>query len=205
MVDKEKFIEEEALGYNIYIIAKNFPLTEPMRQYVWEKLSKIERFHNHIFTVHVTLEIQKLEHVATIVCHFNTFNVKVEGRSTDMYASIDKAIDRMQMLFRKWKDRIQDYQKKPLEQVDVTVNVYRRPYDELKDINAEIEEISSAWKIGKVISTEKRPLKTLTMEEAVMKLELSGEPFLLFKDEVDVKFKVIYRREDGNYAIVQAE
>ncbi len=206
MVDKEKFAQEDALGYNIFIHGRNFEVTEPVRLYVWNKLSKIERFHNHIFHVYVTLEIQRLEHVVDIVCHFNHFTVRVEGRSSDMYASIDKAIDKLQKLFRKWKGRIQDYNKKSLRSIDLTVNVYRRPYNDLEDINAQIEEKNSKdWIPGKVIATESRPLKMLTLDEAIMKMELSSDPFMIYRDEVDQKLKVIYRREDGNYGIIQAE
>lgn len=207
MVDKKKFAEEEALGYDIQIVAKNFQLTEPMRQHIWQKLTKIERFHNHIFRVHVNLEIRKLEHDCTIICHFNHFQAKVEASSTDMYASIDRAIQKLQTLFRKWKGLIQDFNKKPLKAVDMTVNVFRRPPENPTDeINAEIEVANlKEWMPGKVVKTEMKPLKLLKTEEAIMKMELSGEHFMLYRDETDRKLKVIYRYSDENYGIIQAE
>lgn len=206
MTDKEKFAAEDALGYNIFIIAKNFELTEPIRKYVWDKLAKVEKFHQHIYSMYVSLEIQRLEHAAVIVCHFNHFKLKVEARSTDIYASIDRAIDDMEKLFSRWKSKIQDYAKKPLHEVDMTVNVYRRPQNELEEINAEIEAANNKpWEPGRVIAKETRPLKTLTIEEAIIKIELSGDHFLLYRDEADRKLKIIYRREDQNYGIIQAE
>jgi putative sigma-54 modulation protein len=92
----------------------------------------------------------------------------------------------------------------------MVVNVYRRPYNELEEINAEIEAQSSVSKVNaltppKVISTDKRPLKTLTHQEAIMKMELSGDPFLVFKGEEDQKLRVIYKRNDGNYGIMLPE
>lgn len=206
MVDKEKFIQEDALGYTIYIVARNFELTDPIKNYVWAKLAKMERYHQHIYKVYVTLEIQRSEHCAVIVCHFNHFQLKVEARSTDIYASIDRAIDDMEKLFGKWKDKIQDYTKKPLHEIDMIVNVHRRPHDEVGEINAEIELANKkSWEPGKVIATDTQPLKTLTTEEAIVKIELSGDHFLLYRDEADRKLKVIYRREDQNYGIIQAE
>jgi len=207
MVDKEKFAEEDSLGYNVSIIGKNFQLTEPMRQHVWDKLAKIERFHSHIMDVHVILDIQKLEHVCTITCHFNHIKVKVESRSTDMYASIDRSIQKLQNLFRKWKGRIQDYHKRPMNAVDMVVNVYRRPpVDDVEEINQEIDaENLKNWMPGKVLATESQVLKSLTMDEAIMKMELSQDPFMLYRDEVDKKLKVIYRREDEHYGVIEAE
>ncbi len=207
MVDKDKFAEEEALGYNIYVIGKNFQLTEPMRKHVWDKLVKIERFHNHIMDVHVVLEIQKMDHVCVITCHFNHFKVKVEAQSTDMYASIDRAIQKLQAQFRKWKSKLQDYHNKPTSMVDLAVNVYRRPpMDPTEEVNEAIEvENLKDWLPHKVIANESQMLKTLTTEEAIMKMELSQDPFMLYRDEIDKSLKLIYRRDDEQYGIIQAE
>ncbi len=207
MVDKEKFAEEESLGYNIYIIGKNFQLTEPMRKHVWDKLTKIERFHNHIMDVHVTLEIEKVEHVCVITCHFNHLKVKVEARSTDMYASIDRAIQKLQTLFRKWKGKLQDYHNKPVHMVDLSVNVHRRPdVDPTEEVNEAIEmENLKDWMPHKIIANETQVMKTLTTAEAIMKMELSQDGFMLYRDEVDKSLKLIYRREDKHYGIIQAE
>jgi len=207
MVDKEKFAEEEELGYNIYIVARNFQLTDPMRQHVWDKLVKIERFHNHIMDVHVTLEIQKVEHVCVITCHFNHFKVKVEARSTDMYASIDKAMQKLQRLFRKWKGKLQDYHRKPINMVDTIVNVYHHPpQDATEEVNEEIEaENLKDWTPGKVLATESHLVKELSTDRAIMKMELSDDQFMLFKDESDKKLKLIYKRKDQNYGVIEAE
>src|SRR5579863_4439143 len=139
MVDVSKFDEEESLGYSIDIVGRNIEVTETMRAYIWNKIGKIERFHNHIMYAHIALELQKLEHFCTIVLKFNHLKIKVQASSTDMYVSIDEAINRLQAVIAKYKSRIQDHHKKSLSAVDMEVNVIRRPYDDLADFNAEIE------------------------------------------------------------------
>lgn len=210
MVNKDKFAEEEALGYNISIIGRHIQVTEAMKQYAWDKLSKIERFHNHIMDVHVTMDIQKLEHSVTIIVKFDHFKVKSHAITTDMYVSIDQAIDRLQKQFRRWKERIQDHSKKKLSVVDMKVNVLQRPYNEVDEFNAVIEsevkeERAKNMVPGKIIGEETLPMKQLTSDEAIMKMELSGDNFLIYRSEEDQKVKVIYRRNDGNYGIVQPE
>jgi putative sigma-54 modulation protein len=210
MVDVSKFEEEDALGYSIDILGRNIEVTETMRVYIWNKISKIERFHNHIMYVQITLELQNLEHFCTIVLKFNHFKIKVQSSSTDMYASIDEAIHRLQSILARYKSRIQDHHKKALSAIDMEVNVLRRPYDELADINAQIEAENSKSEITvynppKVIGKETKPLKILTLDEAIMKIELSGDQFLTFRGEEDNKLKVIYRRKDGNYGLIFLE
>jgi len=210
MVDKNKFAEEEALGYRIEIVGRNIQVTEPMRKYAWDKLSKIERFHNHIFYVHATLEMQKLEHACIIVVKFDHFKIKVQAVSSDMYASIDRAVDKLQALTRKYKSRIQDHHRKKLSVIDMQVNVVQRPYDELSDINSEIDAVTQKlnadrMQVPKIIGNEVQKLKTLNLDEAMMKMDLSGDHFLIFRSEEDLKLKVLYLRSDGNYGLIQPE
>jgi len=210
MVDKSKFKEEESLGYRVDIIGRNVEITEPIRAYVWDKLSKVERFHNHIMHVHMTLEIQKVEHTCVIILKIDHTQVKCQASSTDMYASIDRAIDKLQSLLSRYKSRLQDHHNKKLSIIDMQVNVLERPYNEVEAINAEIEENNIKSKIAeyhsaKIIGTETKPLKMLTIEESMMKMDLSGDDFLIFRCEEDQKLKVLYRRTDGNYGLIQPE
>jgi len=209
MTNKNKFSEEN--GYNIQINGRHVQVTEAMKQHARTKLSKLERFHNHIMDVHVTMDIQREEHIVTIIVKLDHFKIKSHAVSTDMYASIDQAVERLQKQVYRWKDRIQDHTSKKLSSVDLKVNVLQRPYpDELDEINAEIEAKANQQRMkelmpGQVIGQETIPLKTLLIGEAVMKMELSGDHFLLYRAEEDRKIKVIYRRKDGNYGIIQAE
>jgi putative sigma-54 modulation protein len=209
MVDKEKFAEQEAaLGYRLTILGRNVYVTEAMKSHAFDKLSKIDRFHNHIMDLHVTLDIQKLDHSCVIILSFDHFRVKVSASSTDMYASIDKAVDKLQSKIRRWKSRIQDHHKKALSATDMQINVLQRPFDTLDEINAEIENsnnLANEYRVPKIIGADTRPLKMLTTEEAIMKMELSDDNFMIFRGEEDQKLKVIYRRRDDNYGIILPE
>lgn len=207
MINK-KFSEEP--GYHIQINGRHVQVTDAMKQYAESKLSKIEHFHNHIMDIHVTMDIQRIEHSVTIIVKFEHFKIKSHASSTDMYVSIDQAVNKLQKQLCRWKDKMQDHSNKKLSEIDIQVNVLQRPYEELEEINEEIEfEIrqheAEELVPGHVIGTETIRLKYLLTAEAVMKMELSGDHFLVYRSEEDRKIKVIYRRNDGNYGIIQAE
>jgi putative sigma-54 modulation protein len=126
-----------------------------------------------------------------------------------MYASIDKAVEKLQSKIRRWKSRIQDHHKKAAKVIDMQVNVLKRPFDLTEEVNAEIENENNKELVAeythKIIGNDKRPLKTLSAEEAVMKMELSDDHFMIFRAEEDKKLKVIYRRNDGHYGIILPE
>lgn len=210
MVDKAKFLEGEEQGYRITILGRHVLVTDAMKNYAIEKLSKIDRFHNHVIDMHVTMDIQKLEHSVTVVLHFNHFKIKVGTASTDMYVSIDKAVEKMQSQLRRWKGKIQDHHKRSTSVVDLPVSVLQRPYTDLDEINDDIEMANREaaiedYRSPEIIGNETRPMKILTAEEAIMKMELSCDNFMLFRGEEDNKIKVIYRRDDGNYGIILPE
>ncbi len=197
--------------YNITIIGRSVLVTDAMKAHAQDKLSKIERFHNHIMNIQVKMDIEHLTHKVVIIAKFDHFKVKAEAESTDMYASIDLAIDRMQRQLRRWKEQIQSHSQKKLSTVDLDVLFFKNPYaKEIAEFNAEIEEenarkAKSKLELPHVTGRKTIPLKELSIDEAVMKLELSKDHFLLYRSEEDRKLKVMYRREDGNYGIIQPE
>ncbi len=208
MSNNSKFPEET--GYNIQINGLHVQVTDAMKQHAQVKLAKIERFHSHIMDVHVTMDIQKIEHSVTIVVKFDHMKIKSHASSSDMYVSIDQAVARLQKQISRWKEKLQTHQNKKLTFTDIKVNVIQRPYDELEEINFEIDEgekkeIEKRMMPGHVIGEKVIPLKDLSMDEAIMKMELSGDPFLLYRAQEDLKIKVMYRRKDGNYGIIHTQ
>lgn len=195
-------------GYTIYIVGKHIELTEAIRTYVWEKLSRIEKIADHIIDVHVVLDAQKLEKTCSILMDFIRFHIKVSVGRENLYEAIDKAVDRVIKLIRRYKTKLQSYRNKDLSTVDIHVNVIKPLQDDLKAINDDIEAENAKqerqrYELHKIVSKETLPLKMLTQDEAVMKMEITSEPFMIFKSEEDQKIKIIYRREDENYGIVQ--
>lgn len=207
MVKTNKFANE---GYTLYIVGKHIEITDAIRNYVWDKLSRIERIADHIIDVHVVLDAQKLEKTCSILMNFIRFQIKVQVGKDNMYEAIDKATDRVTKLIRRYKTKLQSYRSKHLSTVDIHVNVIEPLKDDLSAINDDIEAENAKTKderyqLHRVVAKETMPMKTLTQDEAIMKMEITSEPFMIFRSEEDQKVKVIYRREDENYGLVQIQ
>lgn len=209
MTGRDNCDSKDPLDCNIQIIGRNVLVTPAMKQYAMDKLAKIERFQNHIMDIHVTMDIEHLDHTVTLIIKFDHFKIKSGAKTKDMYASVDLAISRFQEQLRRWKDRMQDHGKKKKEMTDMEVSLLERPYSDLDEFNSEIIEESSkkteVFSIGEITGRKTILLKELNKEEAVMKMELSSDNFLLYRSEEDKKLKVIYRRKDGSYGIIQPE
>ncbi|MES2274214.1 MAG: ribosome-associated translation inhibitor RaiA [Chlamydiota bacterium] len=207
MPKTNKFANE---GYTIYVVGKHIEITDAIRNYVFEKLSKVERIADQIIDVTVTLDAQKLEQSCSILMNFIHFHIKVSASTDNLYSAIDKAIDRLVSLIRRYKTKLQSHRNKDLTTVDIHVNIIQALKDDVKAINDEIEAENiiaeeDRYKLHQVVARETMPLKTLTQDEAIMKMEITDDTFLIYRSEEDQKLKVIYRRKDRNYGLVQVQ
>lgn len=200
---KAKALEFVDAGYDIQITGRHVAVTEPMKDYAMEKVSKLDRFVNRIIDVNVIMDIQKLDHRVEIILKVGGMKIVSRATTTDMYVSIDQAVDKLEAQILRYKSKIQDYHAKGRAAEEMNVNVVS-PGEIAEDLDLDQEDSALArFKPHTVVKQETRPLKTLTYEEAVMKMELSHDPFMIFKNEVDQKLNVIYRRKDDNYGIIE--
>jgi putative sigma-54 modulation protein len=200
----------QGTDYNLSITAKHTETTDGLKSYLIGKLSKIEKLTPHIIDIHVKFEVQKIHHTVLITMKFSHFLVTAHATSTDLYASIDMAVDKMTLKLRKWKSKIQEHNAKKLSSIEVPVTVFEKEQEELNAINDAIEE-ETAMKAAmllsepKVVKSKLRQLKILTLQEALLKMDLSDDNFLVYRSEEDQKLKVLYRRRDQSYGLLQPE
>lgn len=198
-------------AYDITVTGRNVLVTEAMKNYAMEKISKIERFSHRIIDVAVIMDIQKLQHRVNILCWVNNLKVKASASSDNMYASIDKAVDKLIEQLLKHKNRVQDHQSTTHEDIAMNEEVYSPlSDDELLDYNEDIaeeydKELFEAYRPHKVVSRESKPVKILNLDEAILKMDISGDYFMIFYNEATRQINVIYRRSDGNYGIVETQ
>lgn len=201
----EKVFQDD--GLTIHIYGKSVLVTEPMKQYAIEKISKASKINHQMIHVHCTLDIQKIESHVSLLMTFSHFKVKVEAVTDEMYAAIDKASDKLAQVLRKWKGKILHNHHRPpvIEEAEEKVI---EPFEE-QDLEIYNQEIVSQEKreyvMPKIVATKTHPIKTLTPSEAMMKLELLDEKFLIFRSQEDLKIKVLYRLDDGNYGLINPQ
>lgn len=80
-------------------------ITEPLRDYVNEKMSRLERHFDKITNVQVTLEVEKLRQKAEATLHVAGGEVVANAEHTDMYAAIDLLTDKLDRQLIKFKEK----------------------------------------------------------------------------------------------------
>jgi len=203
-------LKQESQDFPISITGRHVLITDAMKEYAKEKLLKLDHLSKDILDIHVTMDIQRQEHRVDVMIKAGRFVVKTHASTQDMYASIDKAVDKLLARLGKYKSKMQMHHAKPLSVVDMEVNVIKSgAFSDLEEINEAIEDANRKLAVDEfshqIVSQDTLPLKTLTSDEAVMKMDLSGDSFMVFRSEEEQKIKVIFRRDDGHYGLVSPE
>ena len=203
MSRKSKAAEFENDTYAVEVIGRNVAITDALRDYAIEKVSKLERFSERIIDALVTMDVQKVGCRVDIILQATHIRIKSHAICEEMYAAIDKAVHKIATQLVRYKDRLHDYQTKDISSVDMKVAVLRSELDsDLDDIK---ERLIEKYRPHKVVNKKTIPLKTLSNGEALMKLDLSGDVFLIYRSEETQDIRVMYRRDDGDFGVIETK
>lgn len=173
------------------ISGKNIEITEALRNNTIKKLSKLEKFFNTDTDVYVTMSVEKNRHIVEVTIPFNGVVLRAEESSEDMYASIDKVIDVLERQIRRHKTRL----KKRLYDGAIKTEYFEKTNKQ--DVEEEGE--------FKIVRCKKFAIKPMTVEEAILQMNLLGHQFFVFTNAENEETNVVYKRKDGNYGLIEPE
>jgi|CZCB01.1.fsa_nt_gi putative sigma-54 modulation protein len=183
---------KELADMGITVSGQNVEVTPALRAYAEKKLKKMERFfEGRPVDVEVVLKVQRELHVADVTIQAGAFLARGQGRTDDMYNSINVAIDRIERQIRKFKTKINRRMRKLGEQV-------------IADVPTGAVEVEEAGE-PRVVKTKRFDVKPMSVEEAIMQMELLDHDFFVFRDDASGNVNVVYRRNDGNYGLIEPE
>ncbi|MBN2329730.1 MAG: ribosome-associated translation inhibitor RaiA [Candidatus Omnitrophica bacterium] len=186
----------EVFAVQLSIVGRNIEVTEAIKDYVEKRLQKLKKYFPYVVDVHVVLYTQKINQTVEITILANRFTIHGEERSPDLYASIDMVIDKMDAQLKKYKERlIQKHQRQQRKEEALKLNISVFEREELEESNPEPE----------VIHTQRLAIKPMSVDEAVMQMDLINQDFLVFRNAASDGVNVLYRRKDGQYGLIEPE
>jgi len=94
---------------NLNITGHHVEVTPALREYVTGKVDKVIRHFDHVTSVHVILTVEKLVQKAEITLHVKGKDIFADSSDADLYAAIDKLIDKLDRQVLKYKDKNSDH------------------------------------------------------------------------------------------------
>jgi putative sigma-54 modulation protein len=169
------------------IKGRNIDITPALRQHAEKKIGKLVRFFAPEAPVdgQVVLRIQGDEHVAEVTISINGLLLRGEEESSDMYASIDGVVEKLERQIHKYKTRIT-----------------RKIRGEKPYLPSDKQEVQVK---DQVVRTKRFQSKPMPLEEAIMQMELLGHDFFVFRNADNDEVNVLYKRRDGRYGLLEPE
>ena len=171
------------------ITGKNIVVTDAIRNAIETKLRRMDKYFviNEDVEAKVLIRTYKNAQKIEITIFTKMMDFRVEVKDDDLYAAVDLAIDKLEGQMRKLKTKLDRRHRESLGRAIAFENFI----SEQDDSNDE------------VVIVKELDLSPMDMEEAITKMEALDHSFFVYLDSEDEKVSVLYRREDGNYGVLQ--
>lgn len=167
--------------------------SDALKSYAEEKLERVNKYIDEPVVAQVFMTVEKIRHCAEVTITAKGITIKASEETNDMYSAIDAVVDKIERQLRRYKERIKDH-KPASESLDRQV---KKSIVAAESIDQQLEPV--------VIRSKTFPIKPMSVDEAVMQMDLLHKDFLVFTDSVTDSINVVYRRKDGNYGLIEPQ
>jgi len=184
------------------ITFRNFEASDSLKEYAQEKVERVKKYLDRAGEAHVVLSLERHLHHADITLHSGAFVLRGREKSEDMYASIDLAMDKIERQLRRYKEKLKNHHARNFEHHQRTaLNQMRVRHDV---VSMPEPENSSTGSGSRVVRTSEFLVHPMTVDDAVMQMDLMNNDFLVFTNAESQEMNVLYRRKDGHYGLIEA-
>jgi len=187
----------------ITIEGKNIELTKALKDYVTEKLTRLQNHYETIIKDHeitVKLSVEKnpritKNNITEVTISLDGKIIRSEQATEDMYASIDTVVDKLDRQIQKYKAK----HYRSLQHGD-RLNL---PTDLVTESLVNGNSNGKDHSEGKIIKSKKFKLHPMTPEEASHHLDMIDHNFYVFINASTTQINTLYLRKDGNYGLIE--
>jgi putative sigma-54 modulation protein len=185
----------------VTVTVRHEEVTEALRDYAQRKIESLHLDYPRILEAKAILDVHKKRHVAEIILFCaNHITIQASTEGEDMYAALDETAAKIARRMRKQKTRLLK-KKRPHRNESI------RHLDESVFTEAVLDhpEESEHDPEPVILHREAYRLRTMFKEDAIMELELSDRPFVLYRSARRGCLTIVYRRNDGEYASIDID
>jgi len=159
------------------------------KDYVQERLKKLEKYIDNPVDARVILSVEKFRNTAEINLMADGLNLNGKEEEKDMHAAIDNAVEKIERQLKRRKEKIRGFKSDSSRSDESGDEALLEESEDMPDL--------------KVVETRKIVLKPMSIEDAVMEMETSKNRFVIYRDSLSENVCIIYRREDGKFSLTE--
>jgi ribosomal subunit interface protein len=177
---------------SLRISGKNMNIGEALRSHAAERVGAVAgKFFDGGVSGHMTLTPDGTGYRADCNLHLTSGMIlQADGRAQDPYAAVDQSIDRIEKRLRRYKSRLKSHHDHDGGKAEIVPSYVLEAPDQELDAPA---EFSAA-----VIAESTTQLMRRSVSQAVLDLDLTGAPVIVFRHASTGRLNIVYRRNDQN-------
>jgi len=178
---------------NVEITGRHVVITPAIRAYILKRLRKFVKIFGDDISFHVILDVEKERQAAEVLLKSRLLSLAGKGSTDDMYSSIMLAIEKLERQALKHKSKIIEGKRQKAKAKSVAV----------KSGAADAPARARAQRKSG-IQEEEAQRKPMAVEEAVLELNHSEYPFVVFRNSESGDVNILYRKKDGTLGLIHA-
>ena len=184
----------------VVVKGKHLEITDALRQHVNERLKHVyEKFFGEAIDTTATLSQEGHKFRAHLSSHVSkSILVQAEADAETAYISVDLAAENLAKQLRRYKQRLQNHRRR-------TVTDENAWYSILSPATETDKQASTADIQPAIVAEMEAKIDTLSVSEAVMRLDLTNLAALMFRNHSHGQLNMVYRRADGNIGCVDPD
>ncbi|MGC8777211.1 MAG: ribosome hibernation-promoting factor, HPF/YfiA family [Candidatus Caldatribacteriaceae bacterium] len=179
-----------AKAVEIVVRGKNVEINQFIQDYVAKKLAKLERFFSRLLDATVNFRLERGRIKVEVTLTASGVTIRGEEIGPDWRTSFDGVMDKLERQVKRYKERLE---RRGVLKKEELATLETIPESEVRAPEKVLEQI---------VRVKEFVLRPMSVEDAILQMELLGHTFFVFKDLDKDKVQVVYRREDGDYGLI---
>jgi len=171
---------------------KNISVTDDIKELAEKKLSRISKLVPDDTNVHITINKVRHQHKVEVSLMLHKRQIRAEVLAPEVNACFDSVVDVLEKQIVKYKGRLRERKRRNVATPEETNYVANEPE------TAETGELT-------IHRTKRFALKPMDAYDAVLEMELLDHSFFVFRSAVTDEVNVVYRRNDGDYGLIEPQ
>lgn len=173
------------------IIGRKMTVNEKNSEYIKKKIGKLDKFFKTEPEARIVIGTVKDKEYIEATIYSEGIIFRAEVTDQDVFAATDKVIDLIERQIRKNKTKLEK-------------RTRREAFDDKILLNGENYKDEDDAKEFTIVKKKRFHVKPMSPEEAVLQMNLLGHNFFVFKNHETDEMNVVYKRKDGDYAIIES-
>jgi len=175
----------------ISLTFRNLEGEDWLKDHVNKKIQRLKKYIDKPVEASIILSVEKFRNVAEVKLLGKGVNIVGKEEAKDMITAVDEVVDKIERQLKKHKEKV-------LNRKENAAKAGPEPLDEGVEMPAGETE-------PQIVETRRIVLQPMSVDDAVLEIEESRAPFVVYRDISTESVSILYRGGDGNYVLIETK